>query len=237
MSGLPAQARARNSTDLNPVLLGTALVATAAALFGTLSFVTRSAAEAGMGALPFIVWRGAIATVALLVVVWLLALRSSQRTTGSLPPNRRGALIAACLVGAALNIAMFQAFLLTTVAIVLIVFYTFPAIVTIAAVPLYGERLDRVRISALALSAVGLVLPAYTRQRPEPRRRHSRCPAPPALQVIDRGTVARPKSSLSGRRLGNTISSRDQGTAEGDAAPRRQARHPIRRRGGGCLGH
>lgn len=133
-------------------------MATAAALFGTLSFVTRSAAEVGMGVLPFIAWRGAIATVALLVVVRLLALRSGQRTNGSLPPNRRGALIAACLVGAALNIAMFQAFLLTTVAIVLIVFYTFPAIVTIAAVPLFGERLDQVRISALALSAVGLVL-------------------------------------------------------------------------------
>ena len=133
-------------------------MALAAALFGTLSYVTRSAADEGIGALPFIVWRGALATIALMAVVWLLALRSGKPTVGRLPRNRRVALISACLIGAVLNIAMFQAFLLTTVAVVLICFYTFPAVVTIAAVPLYGEKLDRVRISALALSAFGLVL-------------------------------------------------------------------------------
>jgi drug/metabolite transporter (DMT)-like permease len=121
--------------------------------------VTRNADALGMGALPFIAWRGALATVALLPIAWL-ATRS--RRTGSqsarLPPNRRRALIAACLIGAALNIAMFEAFLLTTIAVALICFYTFPAIVTIAAVPFYGERIDRIRASALILSAVGLVL-------------------------------------------------------------------------------
>lgn len=133
-------------------------MALAAALFGTLSYVTRSAADVGMGALPFIFWRGALATLSLLAVVWLVSLRSGSPDHGRLPPNRRWALLAASLVGAALNIAMFEAFLLTTIAVVLICFYTFPAIVTIAAVPLYGERLDRVRICALALSALGLVL-------------------------------------------------------------------------------
>jgi drug/metabolite transporter (DMT)-like permease len=53
---------------------------------------------------------------------------------------------------------MFQAFLLTTIAVVLICFYTFPAIVTIAAVPLYGERIDGIRAGALVLSGIGLVL-------------------------------------------------------------------------------
>ena len=57
-----------------------------------------------------------------------------------------------------LNIATFAAFLLTTVAIALICFYTYPAIVTILAVPLYGERLDRVRIGALLLSSAGLAM-------------------------------------------------------------------------------
>ena len=41
------------------------------------------------------------------------------------------------------NIAMFVAFLLTTIAVVLICFYTFPALVALGAVPLYGERLSR----------------------------------------------------------------------------------------------
>ena len=44
------------------------------------------------------------------------------------------------------------------IAVALICFYTFPAIVTLAAVPLYGERLGFVRLSALGLSMLGLVL-------------------------------------------------------------------------------
>jgi drug/metabolite transporter (DMT)-like permease len=40
----------------------------------------------------------------------------------------------------------------------LICFYTFPAIVTIGAVPLYGERIDGIRAGALVLSGIGLIL-------------------------------------------------------------------------------
>ena len=89
-----------------------------------------------------------------------LTSRGGRRDAGyrDLPPARFRALIAVSLIGAVLNIAMFQAFLLTTIAVVLICFYTFPAIVTIAAVPLYNERIDRIRAAALILSAIGLVL-------------------------------------------------------------------------------
>jgi drug/metabolite transporter (DMT)-like permease len=75
-----------------------------------------------------------------------------------LRPDRRVALVVAALCGAILNIAMFGAFVMTTVAIALICFYTYPAIVTLAAVRLYGERLDRVRLGALILSTVGLAM-------------------------------------------------------------------------------
>jgi drug/metabolite transporter (DMT)-like permease len=75
-----------------------------------------------------------------------------------LPRDRRIALVVAALAGAVLNVAMFAAFLRTEIAIALICFYTFPALVTIAAVPLYGERLDRVRAGALILSSVGLAM-------------------------------------------------------------------------------
>lgn len=75
-----------------------------------------------------------------------------------LPPNRRWALLAASLFGALLNIAIFVAFLRTSIAVALICFYMFPAMVTLAAVPLYGERIGRVRATALAVSTVGLVL-------------------------------------------------------------------------------
>jgi drug/metabolite transporter (DMT)-like permease len=112
-----------------------------------------------MGALPFITWRGLIATVVLLPVVYWVGRRLGPgHGLAQLPGHRKPALLAVCLIGAVLNIAMFQAFLLTTIAVVLICFYTFPAIVTIAAVPLYGERIDAVRAGALVLSGIGLVL-------------------------------------------------------------------------------
>lgn len=115
-----------------------------------------------MPALPFVAWRGIVGTLALLLVGVALSARASGTTRyprlSVLPRDRRTALIVAALCGALLNLAMFAAFLRTEVAIALITFYTFPALVTIAAVPLYGERLDRVRVGALALSSIGLLL-------------------------------------------------------------------------------
>ena len=137
-------------------------MAIGAALFGTLGYVSRSAAELGLDALPFVAWRGAAATAALLLASLVLGRRDGgdRRLPDMrvLAGDRRVALVAAALCGALLNIAMFAAFLRTSIAIVLICFYTFPAIVTLAAVPLYGERLGRLRLGALLLSSVGLVL-------------------------------------------------------------------------------
>lgn len=147
---------------MNGVLLGTLLVALGAALFGTLSYVARQAADIGIEALPYVAWRGIAATGALLAVAALLGTRVGGATRMPdirvLARDRRIALLAAAMCGALLNIAVFAAFLRTSVAVALICFYTFPAIVTLAAVPLYGERLDRVRVGALVLSSAGLVL-------------------------------------------------------------------------------
>jgi drug/metabolite transporter (DMT)-like permease len=137
------------------------LVAGAAAMFGTLSYITRSADALGMSALPFVAWRGAIGTIAVLALGPFVAARSA-RVDGAaatwLPASRGRALLVVCALGAFVNIAMFEAFLRTTIAVVLICFYTFPALVTLAAVPLYGERLTPMRAGALALSGAGLLL-------------------------------------------------------------------------------
>jgi drug/metabolite transporter (DMT)-like permease len=115
-----------------------------------------------MAALPFVFWRGSIGALALLAIALLVGSRvggtSRYPRLSVLPRDRQRALIVAALAGALLNLAMFAAFLRTEVAIALITFYTFPALVTLAAVPLYGERLDRLRIGALLLSSVGLVM-------------------------------------------------------------------------------
>ena len=83
----------------------------AAALFGTLSYVARGAAATGMDALPFVAWRGAIAT-AVAAAGWRRgrprrAARRSLPDIRLLKPDRRVALLLACLFGALLNIAMF----------------------------------------------------------------------------------------------------------------------------------
>lgn len=143
------------------MLLGVLLVAVAAALFGTLSYVSRSAAAAGLEALPFVAWRAMAGAVALMAMSMLVGGRlggGRLPDLGVLSRDRRVALLVAALFGALLNIAVFAAFLRTTVAVALICFYTFPAIVTLAAVRFYGERLDRVRIGALVLSSAGLGL-------------------------------------------------------------------------------
>lgn len=143
-----------------PILLGSALVVFAAACFATLGYVSRGADAAGVGAFAFVFWRGAIGTAALIGLTFaLIALRRGRLPDPRLLSRRQqGLLVIASLAGALLNICIFVAFLRTEIAVVLITFYTFPAIVTLAAVRLYNERLDRARASALVIALGGLAL-------------------------------------------------------------------------------
>lgn len=117
-----------------------------------------------MGALPFVWWRGAVGTLVMLGAIAVLNWRGSR--TGPLAgpwlPSDRTRLLIASMLGAFVNIAMFAAFVKVTIAVALITFYTFPALVTLLAVRFYGERLTRVRAGALLLSATGLVLVVLT---------------------------------------------------------------------------
>jgi len=63
----------------------------------------------------------------------------------------------AALMGATLDITMFQAFARVPVAIVLLCFYTFPAIVAGASALLGWERMDRPRAVALVIALGGMV--------------------------------------------------------------------------------
>lgn len=130
-------------------------------MFGALSYITRSANDLGLSAMPYVVWRAAIGTIAVLLIGQLASLHTTRAggpAPAWLPRTRHRALIVACVLGAIVNIAMFAAFLQTTIAVVLIVFYTYPALVSLAAVVFYGERLTPIRAGALALSGVGLLL-------------------------------------------------------------------------------
>jgi drug/metabolite transporter (DMT)-like permease len=140
-----------------PLLVGSGLIVGAASLFGTLGFVSRMTAGLGLGSVAFVFWRAGLATVLLVGYAGATGGGGVERLR-QLRGRRRAALFAAAMLGALLNVAIFAAFLRTTIAVALICFYTFPAIVTLAAVPLYGDQLDRRRLLALGVSSAGLIL-------------------------------------------------------------------------------
>ena len=146
------------STD-HPPLAGFAIVLIAASMFGTLGPLSRFAYDAGMEPLPFVAWRAAIGLAATAAFVAWRVSTGAERLTRlrDLDRGARLTLAAAALMGFALNLAMFTAFDLVTVALALLGFYTYPVMVAAANVALGHEVLDRPRIIALALASAGMV--------------------------------------------------------------------------------
>jgi drug/metabolite transporter (DMT)-like permease len=134
-------------------------VVLAACGFGLLGPLAHFAYEAGFEPLSFVAWR---ATFGLLIVAIVVAIRIRGGVPfvhpGSLARGDAAGLVVAGLAGLGLNVAMFIAFDLTTVALVLLAFYTYPALVAIVAVALGHERLDTTRVVALALALTGMAL-------------------------------------------------------------------------------
>ncbi|MEP6639010.1 MAG: DMT family transporter [Chloroflexota bacterium] len=142
-----------------PPMAGFAIVIVAASLFGMLGPLSRFAYDAGMEPLPFVAWRGFIGLIATSVfIAWAVA-RGGIRLVGlgDLDRGARLSLGLAALMGFTLNLAMFIAFDLVTVALALLGFYTYPVIVAIVNVILGRETLDRPRVIALTLAVVGMI--------------------------------------------------------------------------------
>jgi drug/metabolite transporter (DMT)-like permease len=141
------------------LLLGSLIVVLAASGFGLLGPLARFAYDAGFDPLSFVAWRAAFGLLCVLVVV------AARRWRGvgvvnplHLPRADRLGLVVIAASAIGLNVAMFFAFDLTTVAVALLAFYTYPAFVAIVAVALGHERLDGARLAALGLALVGMVL-------------------------------------------------------------------------------
>lgn len=122
--------------------------------------LSRFAYDAGMEPLSFVAWRaliGLAATVAF--VTWQVRSgREHLARPGSLTRRERLLLGVAGATGFTLNLAMFIAFDRITVALALLGFYTYPAMVAVVAVALGRERIDRPKGVALALATAGMVL-------------------------------------------------------------------------------
>jgi len=138
---------------------GMAIVVGSAALFGTLGPLSRFAYDAGMEPPAFVVWRALVGLAATAAFVAWRVRRGDitlARWAG-LPGSARRLLLLAALMGFTLNLAMFIAFDRITVALALLGFYTYPAMVAVANTVLGRDRLDRRRIVALVLALAGMV--------------------------------------------------------------------------------
>jgi DME family drug/metabolite transporter len=134
-------------------------VVVAAALFGTLGPVSRFAYDAGLDPASFVAWRALIGLAGVvLFVAWRVRgghadlVRSHHLST-----RARATLGLAAVMGFTLNLCMFIAFDRVTVALALLGFYTYPAMVAIANVALGRERLDRTRAAAMGLALLGMI--------------------------------------------------------------------------------
>lgn len=139
-------------------LVGSLVVVAAGCLFALLGVLSRWSYDAGMSPFTFVTWRSGVAALAMVALV-LVSLQRGGRLVGwrSLSPRDRVALGVAALMGASLDVTMFLAYSRVSVAIVLLCFYLFPAMVAGASALLGWERLDRVRGAALVVALAGMV--------------------------------------------------------------------------------
>ena len=141
------------------LLIGSATVVAAAAGFGLLGPVARFAYDAGLQPLSFVAWRALFGTLIVgLFVLWRIRRGGSLIVPWSLPRSQGLALLTGAITGLVLNVAMFIAFERTTIALALLGFYTYPALVAAVAVWRGVERLDGVRVAALVLALGGMIL-------------------------------------------------------------------------------
>ncbi len=134
-------------------------MATAAVMFGTLGPVTRLAYDQGVSPLGFATWRATFGAVVVGVIVALSVARG-RRLTGvrSLPRRAQASLTVATLTGIVLNLALFGAFGRVTVALALLVFFTYPAMVTLTITVRDRARPDRIQLAALAMALLGMAV-------------------------------------------------------------------------------
>ena len=140
--------------------MGAGLVVLAAVCFATLGPTSRFAFAAGVNELTLVLWRVVVGGLFVLGTAMVLG-RLGQvvaRPFREIPRRHRLMLGLAGLTNAALNLAVLMAINRISIALALLVFYTYPALVALVSTAFFGERLDALRWSALGVSLVGLAL-------------------------------------------------------------------------------
>ncbi|MEX0626775.1 MAG: DMT family transporter [Chloroflexota bacterium] len=146
----------RPSSDV----IGALLIVVAASGFGVLGPMAQYANQAGVSSLTLVTWRAGVGALVVLLFVVVRAAAGTRlwRPWRELPRRDRLVLALSAPTNAALNLAMFVAFVRIGIALALLIFYIYPALVALASVIWFGERLDRLRWAALGISMAGVVL-------------------------------------------------------------------------------
>lgn len=144
----------------SPDLVGAGLVVLAAACFGTLGPLSRFAGDAGVDSLSIVTWRAGLgaAVMAGFIVARMVFTNVRPVSLRTVPVRDRWFMLAAAGANTLLNLAAFIAFERITIALTLLVFYLYPAGVALVSTIWFGEGLDRLRWSALAISLAGMGL-------------------------------------------------------------------------------
>jgi drug/metabolite transporter (DMT)-like permease len=141
-------------------LAGAGLIVLAAACFGTLGPLSRFAADAGVDAFALVTWRAGLGATVMAIFIGLRQVTGIARpiAIGRIPRRDRWFMVAAAVANTILNFSVFVAFSRISIALALLVFYLYTAGVALVSVIWFGERLDRLRWTALAVSFAGLAL-------------------------------------------------------------------------------
>jgi DME family drug/metabolite transporter len=139
-------------------IVATLLVLGAASLFSLLGISSRTAYAMGLDPVSFVAWRAGLAAVAIAAVDAMRRGRPGmlEILRGASTVERRG-LAAGIVAATTLNLLLFSAFSRTTIALALLAFYTYPALVAAASAVLGREPMDRSRAVALVLAMAGMV--------------------------------------------------------------------------------
>jgi len=152
--------RAGAAQRSNAGLTGSGLILLAAVCFGTLGPLSRFAEDAGVDSLALVTWRAGLGASLMVVFVGALWATGVARPASfrSIPSRDRWFMLAAAVANTGLNLSVFVAFTRISIALALLIFYLYPAVVAVVSVVWFGERLDRLRWLCLAVSLAGLVL-------------------------------------------------------------------------------
>jgi len=145
-------------SDRRTIALGSLAAILAATLYGVNAPLSVVAYDRGMTSLGVTMWRALFSVASLVVLLGAVRLRGRGLRLHALGRRSASLLLGAGLAGALLNLCIFASLGRISVALALITFYTYPAMVALTGVLFHGERVTAPKVASLALAIVGMGL-------------------------------------------------------------------------------